>query len=230
MGAESPLARHRASPAELKEQFEAMRGNAPFLVFRDADDAQCIVQLNHGAERLTIGRRAGNDIGLEWDDEVSRVHAVLEQVGGEWSVVDDGLSSNGSFVNGARIHGRRRLCDGDSVRFGSTVVVFRDPGGEGAGTTRAAEDSAPVTLTDTQRRVLVALCRPYADGDAFATPATNREIAAELYLSLDAVKSALRILFDKFVVGDLPQNAKRVRLVERALQTGTITETDLRAA
>ena len=53
-------------------------------------------------------------------------------------------------------------------------------------------------LSETQRRVLVALCRPFRDGSAFATPATNQEIAAEVFLGVDAVKTHLRALFAKF--------------------------------
>jgi hypothetical protein len=45
--------------------------------------------------------------------------------------------------------------------------------------------------------VLVALCRPYRDGDRFATPATNQQIGAEVFLGVDAVKTHLRVLFRK---------------------------------
>jgi DNA-binding NarL/FixJ family response regulator len=75
--------------------------------------------------------------------------------------------------------------------------------------------------------VLVALCRPFKEGAAFATPATNQEIADELTLSVDAVKTHLRALFEKFGVGALPQNQKRVALVERALQSGLVSEREL---
>ena len=81
-------------------------------------------------------------------------------------------------------------------------------------------------LTDTQRRVLIALCRPYRDG-GFATPATNQEIAAEVFLSVDAVKMHLRTLFGRFALGELPQNQKRARLAECALQSGMISHRDL---
>ena len=81
-------------------------------------------------------------------------------------------------------------------------------------------------LTDTQRSVLVALCRPYRDND-FATPATNQEIAGELFLSVDAVKMHLRTLFGKFALGDLPQNQKRARLAETALQSGAVARHEL---
>jgi DNA-binding NarL/FixJ family response regulator len=75
--------------------------------------------------------------------------------------------------------------------------------------------------------VLVELCRPFTDGAAFTTPATNQQIAGELHLSVDAVKTHLRALFEKFGVDELPQNRKRVALVGRALQSGLISEREL---
>ena len=56
-------------------------------------------------------------------------------------------------------------------------------------------------LTPAQRRVLVALCRPFKDS-TYATPATNQQIADELVVSVDAVKSTLRALFEVFGVDD----------------------------
>src|SRR6266571_1600424 len=53
-------------------------------------------------------------------------------------------------------------------------------------------------LTPAQRTVLVAPCRPYKDERPYATPSTNQQIADELSLSLDAVKTHLRSLFHKF--------------------------------
>ena len=82
-------------------------------------------------------------------------------------------------------------------------------------------------LTATQRKVLIALCRPYRDGDSFTSPATNQQIAAELFLSVEAVKMHLRTLFGKFELGELPQNEKRVRLAECVLQFGVISHHEL---
>ena len=59
-----------------------------------------------------------------WDTEVSRLHAVLARVGDEWTIADEGLSRNGSFVNGQRLRGRRRLRDGDAITIGRTLLVF----------------------------------------------------------------------------------------------------------
>ena len=70
------------------------------------------------------------------------------------------------------------------------------------------------SLTDTQRAILDALQRPLRDGGPYATPATNREIAAEVFLSVDAVKGHLRAMYARLGIDGLPQNAKRARLAE----------------
>ena len=99
-------------------------------------------------------------------------------------LVDDGLSRNGTYVNGERLAGRRRLRDGDALRFGETFVQFRAPlQGASHATAVAGDIATAADLTEAQRRVLVALCRPFKDNDGFAAPATNQQIAAELFLS-----------------------------------------------
>jgi pSer/pThr/pTyr-binding forkhead associated (FHA) protein len=217
---------HQSTPAELKAQLEAERAGEPFLLYRHPEEGQAIVPLQSG--RLTIGRGAGCEVCLSWDGDVSRVHAELDRIGGVWTVSDDGLSRNGTYVNGERVTGRRRLRDGDSLRLGATLVTFRDPAKGDTGETRLAGDAPPgAKVSDAQRRVLVALCRPYAGGSPYATPATNQRIAEELFLSVDAVKTHMRALFDKFDVGDVPQNKKRAKLVERAFQSGAIGPKDL---
>ncbi len=177
--------------------------------------------------RLTVGRSSDADVSLE-DDEVSRLHAVLEFIGGHWTIVDDGLSRNGTFLNGDRITGRRRLRAGDSVRIGSTALTYQEFGVAADEATVLAGSTPTVhSLTRTQRSVLVALCRPYKNGVAFANPASNQQIAEELFLTVDTVKAHLRTLFGKFGVEDLPQNQKRVALAERALNSGLVTSHDL---
>jgi hypothetical protein len=79
-----------------------------------------------------------------------------------------------------------------------------------------------VRLTDTQARILAALCRPISEGNHFATPATNQEIADTVFLSVDAVKGHLRTLYRKFGIEDLPHNQKRARLVELAVAGGYV--------
>ena len=85
----------------------------------------------------------------------------------------------------------------------------------------------PPTLSEAQRRVLLALCRPYKTGAAFTRPPRTSRSLSELFLSVEAVKTHLRALFAKFGVEDLPQSQKRARLIERAFQTGLVSERDL---
>ena len=220
---------HAGSVEELKAQLEAERSGLPFLVFRDEEGGQRLVLLDRGSDRVTIGREEPALVCLEWDTKVSRLHAALEAIASSWVLVDDGLSRNGSFVNGERVSGRQRLRDGDMMRFGATDVAFRQPAREAPRPSTELDSGveAAVRLSDTQRRVLVALCRPFKDDPGFAVPASNKQIGEEVFLSVDAVKAHLRTLFEKFGLADLPQTEKRVRLVEAAFRTGAVAERDL---
>ena len=219
--------RRTVSAPELKAQIEAERAGRPFLLFRDGGGEQVILPIAANAE-LWVGRSPSADVRLDWDEEVSALHAQVEVVRDECTLVDDGLSRNGSFVNEERVHGRRHLRDGDALRFGRTAAVYRRPGEDAPEATAVAGDvPAAATISPAQRKVLVALCRPYKDGDSFATPATNQQIGDELHLGVDAVKTHMRALFEKLAVGDVPQNQKRVALVERALQTGIVNRREL---
>src|SRR5829696_2864290 len=119
-----PPALRSVSPAELARRIDAERRGVPFLVYLDGEGGQRIAELGTSDRSLNIGRRPTSDIPLEWDTEVSRVHAVLARAGDEWTIADDGLSRNGLFVNGRRLRGRHRLRDGDTVTIGGTVLVF----------------------------------------------------------------------------------------------------------
>lgn len=218
---------HARSPSEIKAIIEAERAGHPFVLWRDGGGGQRIVSLKD-RRRATVGRASSCDLTLTGDGEVSRTHAELELIGAEWAVTDDGLSRNGTFLNGMRISGRRRLADGDVLRCGVTVIEYRHPGRDSTAPTSAASGTPTIeSLPDSELKVLIALCRPYKAGPEFALPASNKEIAAEVCLSVDAVKSNLRKLFQRFEIGELPQNQKRARLVERALQWGLVTERDL---
>ncbi len=215
------------SISELKARVDAEGAGRPFLLYRDGDDRQQLFFFEPGSGDASVGRGPSSDLLLDWDGQVSRLHARFERVEDNWEVVDDGLSSNGTFVNEERLSGRWRLNDGDTVRFGATTVTFRSPERAQPGTSDAAESPAAVRLSTTQRRVLVALCRPYKAGRRFASPATEQQIADELFLSVGAVKTHLRVLCAKLGVSELPRNETRIRLVERAFSAGLISERDL---
>ncbi len=214
------------SPRELKERIEAERRGAPFLVYRDDHGSQLIRELK--VDRLSVGRSETADVSLAFDGQVSRVHAQLERVDEDWILLDDGLSRNGSFVNGERVVGRRRLRDGDVLRFGGSMILFRSPSqARFEETAPAAGEITASDVTPAQRRVLLALCRPLLEGETTAVPATNKAIAEELVVGIDAVKANLRALFERFELADLAQNQKRIRLAEIALRSGIVCVRDL---
>ncbi|HJS94458.1 MAG TPA: FHA domain-containing protein [Solirubrobacteraceae bacterium] len=214
-------------PRHLKAVIEAEATGVPFLHWLDADGEQHILLLSEDRRRVTVGRRAHHDVALSWDQEVSREHALLEPVGDAWMLVDDGISSNGSFVNGAQIHGRHRLSDRDRLCFGVTHVTYRESTRAGGSESTARPPGAvgQIPLTEVQRKVLIALCRPIVES-ASTTPATNPQIAAEVHLSVDAVKAHMHDLFVRFDLGELPQNEKRNRLVVAVRASGLLAPHD----
>lgn len=177
---------------------------------------------------VTVGRAPYVDVVLAEDLLVSRLHTTLERVGGVWTIVDNGLSRNGTYVNGRRISGRVPLHDRDEIRLGATTLTFCAPSEEtGVHTLVGQRLPVPTHLTPAQRSVVLALCRPYKNGDSYALPPTNQQIADELFLTVDAVKTHLRVLFHRLDIDHLPQNAKRMRLAEMALLYGLISKDEL---
>ena len=170
-----------------------------------------------------IGRRGGCGIALVWDPTVSRVHAVLRALGTDWAIEDDGLSHNGTYVNGERVTAARRLGDGDAILIGSTVLTYRAPQLSYDGRTATglnAPGQIPVTVA--QRRVLAALCRPMSELTPDAGPASNRQIAEELFLSVETVKTHMRALAQLFSVDHLPQTQRRYAMAQQALRWGLV--------
>ncbi len=212
------------SPTELQAIMHAARRATPFLFLRDDAGEQRLISLT--GERLVLGRAPGSDLEIDWDPRVSGVHAYLERRGPRWVIEDDGLSRNGTFVNGERLRGQRTLRDGDVIGVGDTVMGFRHPEPEPVLATVSVPTVPAPSISEAQRRVLVALCRPLA-GDGQAAPATNEQIAADLVLSLSAVKGHLRVLFTRFGLEEAPQNQKRLLLAERALATGAVRTDEL---
>ena len=120
---------HSLTAPELAALIDVERRDEPFLAFRDAAGDLRFSPLAQ-TDRVSIGRADDNDLVLDWDPQVSRAHAQLERGGGGWTLVDDGLSRNGCFVNGERVRGRLRLIDGSMLRFGDTAILFAPRGAE----------------------------------------------------------------------------------------------------
>lgn len=77
--------------------------------------------------RQTVGRGGHNDVVID-DLSVSSTHAWIMNQQGHYVVMNT-LSTNGTFVNGERVH-EASLRHGDRVRFGQAEFVFltREPG------------------------------------------------------------------------------------------------------
>jgi len=225
----APAARPRTAREAVRVRAQEAAG-APFLLLRDGAGELAVVALE-AARRVTIGRDAGAGVPLPWDARVSRVHAYLEAMDGHWVLVDQGLSLNGTFVNGDKVLAVRRLHDGDVLRIGDTELVFRrPPRGTRHGTTlRAADVPRGGDLSPQQRRVLAELCRPLLLGEGPA-PARNAEIARRLFLTETAVKAHLRGIAARLGLDGLGQNEKRLSIAETALRWGLVSERDLGSA
>lgn len=210
-------------PASRRAVRDAGVEGGAFLLYRDGEGAARVVPLGDDGSPRVIGRSTASDVPIPWDDRVSRTHAELTRVGHHWSVGDEGISRNGTFVNEVRVTGRRRLADGDVLRVGHTMLVFRCPPEDASRPTVPESRLAPPpALSPGQRRVLEVLCRPCLAPGGPHPPAANEQIAAELHLSVDAVKAHLRQLFRRFEIEDLPQIQKRTALVRIVLAAGIL--------
>ena len=207
--------------AEHEARLAAERLGLPFLVYRDGEGRQRIHPLDRGRRSVTIGRRDEADVSLPWDPECSRLHAELELRAGEWTISDDGLSQNGTWVNELRLVGRRRLADGDDVRVGRTHVIFANPVSIGIGPTLVpGELSATPRFSDQQQRLLRGLCRPLiGDGDG-VDPATDEEISRWAGIPAKTVTTELDHLTRALGLDDGPPDVRRRELALLALRSG----------
>jgi pSer/pThr/pTyr-binding forkhead associated (FHA) protein len=220
---DTPLALDLASTEDLEARREAEREGVPFLLLRDDTGAQRIVTLDQRAGSMTVGRRHEADVPLAWDPEVSRLHAELEFKAGEWTLCDDGFSQNGTFVNGLRIHGRRRLTDGDLVRIGQTSIAFCDPSLSGLGVTLApGELGIAPKFSEQQQRILRALCRPLMGDGEGVNPATDAAIAGATGIPEDVVTTELDHLGRSFGLQDMPPADRRAEIALLALRSGLV--------
>jgi len=75
------------------------------------------------SESFVIGRSLQADLLLS-DDTVSAKHARLRKEADRF-IIYDLASTHGLFINGERVYSRA-LCDGDEVKVGNTVLVFKE--------------------------------------------------------------------------------------------------------
>jgi len=193
----------------------------PYLLYRDPTGCEREHVLD--GESVTLGRRQEADLCLPWDPEVSRLHARLVQMAGEWLLEDDGLSQNGTYVNGLRLEGRRRLADGDFITVGRTTLTFRDPTAPSGDITMATSELRGIpAFSEQQQRILRALCLPLlGDGEGVRT-ASDAEIGRRLGIPEDVVARELEHLARAFGLEEQPVSERRLEIALLALRSGLV--------
>ncbi len=187
--------------------------DTPFIRIEDTGE---VIPLR--SEVITIGRGRGVDVRLD-DPSVSRLHAEIVGRGPYYYLADLGLSRNGTRVNGRPV-ARRLLDDGDVLTFGSARCSIGGLPFEELPAEAEVSRAAAPELTRREFDVLTSLCRPARSDEAFVTPATAREIAADLVVSEAAIKQHLVRLYVKFRV---PEGTnRRARLANLVITLGLV--------
>ncbi|MGB0114190.1 MAG: FHA domain-containing protein [Ilumatobacteraceae bacterium] len=183
---------------------------------------------------LTIGRHVGQDdvvghLATHGDPAVSRLHVVLLPKPTGWCLQATS-TTNGVFVNGERLApgAVQLLRPNDQVHLGErTRLVFHTIGAGATDRSQTQTARRRPDLTPGERRVLLSLCSPVMNGDAFTPPASVPAIAEALSVTQSAVKQQLGRLYLKF---DVPEGTdRRVRLANEALTCGAVRLADLQS-
>lgn len=95
-------------------------GTGPRLVGTQGMFAGHVFEIS--AASATVGREDGNTIALAGDSTASRHHATITLAGADCTIRDEG-SSNGTFVNGAKIT-EQKLMPGDEIQIGASKFRF----------------------------------------------------------------------------------------------------------
>jgi pSer/pThr/pTyr-binding forkhead associated (FHA) protein len=210
---------------------DGARGARAWLVVDQPGQSPITVDLDG---ELTIGRDVGQPavaghLATTGDAAVSRLHAVLQAKPTGWCVQATS-AVNGLFVNGERLApgAVHLLAAGDEIRLGErTALIFHSLGASSSDRSQTEVARPRPELTAGERRVLLALCSPVLDGDAFTPPAPVSAIAEQLSVTESAVKQQLGRLYLKFGVDEGPD--RRVRLANEALTCGAVRLADLQA-
>ena len=132
---------------------------AATLALLDAPDAQKSNDqrwLLDDNTTYTLGRVANTDITLPYS-WVSRKHAMIQrEENGRFNLIDLG-SSNGTFLNGRKIHTPVTLQDGDCIGIGSTRLLFNQDTTPTRPATAPGPDLDEMTVAFVQKQIITIL-------------------------------------------------------------------------
>ena len=128
-----------------------------------------------------VGRSEKNNLVLA-DDLASRTHAMLQCADDGVYITDCG-SSNGTFVNGARISSPLVLRSGDQIKIGHKVLTFRERVLQEAQMSDTASDLASTRIVFSQSliTVLVADIRDFTGLARRIEPSRLAQIAGSFF-------------------------------------------------
>jgi biotin operon repressor len=189
--------------------------------------ASGLLDVDLEAARATVGRATENDLVIDGDRAVSRVHAVVERLAAGWCLRDLG-STNGTFLNGQQLFVQAPLGSSDEIRVGRTrIVVGRGRDDEDLDETDVPEP--PPHVTAREYEVLLRLVQPAVSGVGIQELAPPRKIAETLGVTETAVRQHLLSLYRKFGI-DVAPGPRMRRLAGEALRRRAIDTVDILAA
>jgi hypothetical protein len=219
---EGPPAARTAHEIDLEDEVRAE--GRPYVRYRDGVLFRAI-SLSPSASPVDIGRVDACPVRIESDPLVSRRHARLVFGAGWWSL-EDAASHNGTFIGDRRMPGETILKDGACFRVGDTVLSVHLPE-SGPDRTTPEEPAAPRRLDPSplQRKILVALARPWLAGHALPVAPSDADIARILECDVTPIADAVADLHEHAgLAGDADQ---RSGLIALAMHERTVTPDDL---
>ncbi len=137
------------------------------LVIRSGAGAGKVLPLEKS--ELHVGRDVTNDLVVS-DEKVSRRHARLYSEGDQY-VVEDLGSTNGTFINGARLSGPHLLRVGEQITFGETSIVsYERVDSDPNATVMSTISASPSTIHSPQPAAHVASPAPKHSQESYISP------------------------------------------------------------
>ncbi len=139
-------------PTTIEASSEGHQGGQAMFIVTHGPERGRIIALPQAAEPIRVGRAASCEVRID-DPSLSRVHATVRCVRGEYFIRDEG-SRNGTLHNGVKVDYAVPLVEGDRITLGDVrlrLTYLED--GEPYGAARA--EAAPTRVDSAVRKVVM---------------------------------------------------------------------------